>query len=842
MDKLKNYPIPYGKYIPNILDSIFELLKLCHDIYSKNKSLLTIDNDEIYLEAKKLVDKSTGVLYGLKNKDPHLTEGLFDRHRRESRYPRLGNLVIQSYLEARKSEEESHYIGILLPSPLYILYKYLTFPEHQESASYSLVSCRSLLFYLFGFIRNDKKEEVFDAISSFKRHIKIQMRWPKLEDIYFDKPFSHDRFSNQINLIVGHFFSLKGIANLWFRNETDITLFLDKSYSFRNKITKPNYHFRLSYKYKELPSNSEIINLMFGIPVPISGMEIIFFGGLRKAASEGLVVSISGSHGTGKTSLALSWAMALSPVYTKCLYITLEEGHKELKERLLSIEPTHFDDMSIYHRFSLLDSENIENKTDWFWTFTPEPNINGKYELKSFSDNILKYLQNSMDEYKKNDEGKITIIPNSCPSLIVIDNMNMLLEDNSKHEIVDFIHTCRKLNALVLIISGERIPEMYNIDYLADVTIELSNRQLEVFEEKPIRVFTLRKTRHQLARTGSHLFHLSGDKGFRISPQIPSQLDKRTPLRRNLPDEKCIINTLNLEKKLNHRITTSEIYYRNNLALFSGSNILIHGSGSSGKAGFGIKLLMTPPLEKGFIKLSKQKCSWGKMIEGKSFSNLKFKRKILVLSFLYPEEYYDELHITIQKTIKIAYPGISFHKPKVLAFYPGFLSAEDLINKITRELDTAYLMGEPYNGILLDGMHNVFLQFKKLQERDMIWPMLYNIFSRYDLTVVTTFTNFKIDENIFDFSIGPDTSLMQKGQVPFLHALVKATDFYIRLEEVTPLNKKTKMREKINIIYPKIAIKQDFEDFKLGWDKHKKNIFSVDNYDFDDDLTDEEDI
>jgi hypothetical protein len=511
----------------------------------------------------------------------------------------------------------------------------------------------------------------------------------------------------------------------------------------------------------------------------------------------------------------------------------LEEGEKELRERLLSVEPSHFDDMSIYNRFSLTEREKLIDKKDWFWVFTP-PDNNGGYQLNEFSQKILVSLKEAMVGNKNSDYLAPNSIANICPSIVVIDNLNMLLDGEKNSEIQNFVYNCRKLNALVILISGENIPEKLNLDYLVDITIELSNRQLDSFEEKPIRVFTLKKTRHQLSRTGSHLFHLSGDKGIRISPQIPSQLDKRTPLRRNLPDENYIIHSLNIEKELDNKLEAKNIFYKKTLDIFSGSNILVHGTGSSGKAGFALKILMTPPVDRDFLNLPTRKEPWNKILKKKTFSNYKFRRKILVVSFLYPEEYYEELTTTIQKTIRIIYPGISFNKPKVMAFYPGFLTAEDLINKITRELDAAYLYGEPYNGILLDGMHNVFLQFKKLQERDMVWPMLYNIFSRYNLTVVTTFTNFKIDENIFDFSSGPDTSLMQKGQVPFLHALVKATDFYIRLEEMIGVHRITKIPAKLNVIYSKIAIKQDIEDFQLGWDKHKKYIFSLSEYDFDD--------
>ncbi len=39
-----------------------------------------------------------------------------------------------------------------------------------------------------------------------------------------------------------------------------------------------------------------------------------------------------------------------------------------------------------------------------------------------------------------------------------------------------------------------------------------------------------------IVSTGAHIFHLSGPDGFRISPQIPSQIDRKERFHRNLFD------------------------------------------------------------------------------------------------------------------------------------------------------------------------------------------------------------------------------------------------------------------------------------------------------------------
>jgi len=154
------------------------------------------------------------------------------------------------------------------------------------------------------------------------------------------------------------------------------------------------------------------------------------------------------------------------------------------------------------------------------------------------------------------------------------------------------------------------------------------------------------------------------------------------------------------------------------------------------------------------------------------------------------------------------------------------LSPEDFINKVTRKLDAAILEGEPFSGILLDGMHNVFLQFKILQERDMVWPLLYSILSRYNLTVVTTFTNFSFNNSLTENSLSPDYLYLQKGQTPFLHVVVKATDHYFLLEETSvKLSREDDNIEKRYLIKPVMSIKQEIKPKTfLMWDKHKALI------------------
>lgn len=165
-----------------------------------------------------------------------------------------------------------------------------------------------------------------------------------------------------------------------------------------------------------------------------------------------------------------------------------------------------------------------------------------------------------------------------------------------------------------------------------------------------------------------------------------------------------------------------------------------------------------------------------------------------------------------------------------LELYPGYLTPQDFLNKVTRKLDEADLKGQPYTGVLIDGLHNVFLQFEKLQENNMVWPMLYNILSRYNLTVISTFTNFSLNDKLIDIDFAdknqlvhqavPDHLLLQKGMAPFLHALVKASDYYLFMEQLTSIADGSKRY----LLAVKGAINQAVPEEFLEWDR-ENNVF-----------------
>ena len=796
--------LPFGDIFVELLVQIHKGIGHCHSLYTSGKRLSEEDKT---LAAYFVKFEKTYRTSGL---NKHLIKGLNKSvQERQGVFPRLSKLIIDSYLQAQETKKSSHYKAEIIPSPLSILYHALTVPDEPQTSAYSFVLCRGMLFYFLNIhpshpsltsispnFDSINEEDILKSISSFNSHVDIQHSWP-------DRRANSQSLSARINYLSGHILSTKGITYLWFNNNEQLFRFcsnLDKGdslYSLKKIYSndfseKEKYSFRLTNTYTALPDSSEIINWIFGLPIPLRGADVLFYGGLKKSSNAGLVISIHGQPGVGKTSVALSLAASLSPLQTKTVYLSLEEEPEDLRTRLITLIPDYLKWLSIFENNYYNERKRKLTNSDirWFSSFKIKPTIDVRQLteiLKQIKNDL--FSQSSIKTSNSENSGVISI-PSVAPLLLVIDNVNELFSDsNSKENNYDgldtFIEQCRSMGAIVILIAAEDISQKFKIDYLVDVSIHLKQDGLGSRNDKPVRILQLIKTRHQVSRQGAHVFHLSNSKGFRISPQVPSQMDKREKLKIQLPSKIEFINCLNFIED-NYKVI-------NYLEVAAHSQILIHGYGSSGKAGFGMKLLLTPLHSKNKYN-ERENLPTPTNEKGKFFLNSIKKNKVLVVSFLYPVEYYKELHSRMLLQFKRNFLGFNPNNSivNVMAFYPGYLTAEDFVYKIVRLLEEAKLEGEPYTGILLDGLHNVFLQFKNLQDAHMIWPLLYSILSRYNLTVVTTFTNFSLNEkhnfNTEEKRVSNQTPddfmLMQQGQKPFLHGLVKAADYYFLLEEI----------------------------------------------------------
>jgi hypothetical protein len=113
----------------------------------------------------------------------------------------------------------------------------------------------------------------------------------------------------------------------------------------------------------------------------------------------------------------------------------------------------------------------------------------------------------------------------------------------------------------------------------------------------------------------------------------------------------------------------------------------------------------------------------------------------------------------------------------VISRYPGGLTPEDLLAKVENQLLAAELSGIPYTGVLIDGIHNVFVQFPILEQDATVWPQLFNLLRRPGITVVTTHTEFELHAH----SLSVDFEHAQRKSAPLLSVIVSGADYVFEL-------------------------------------------------------------
>lgn len=761
-------PLPYADIAKGLLDVIYDSLLIIYQARFGRRSEGEM-NKALVDCARRLLEEKWARRTARNN--AHVLEGLESSG---SVLPRISRVCLEAVEHSRNptfdSDSDSQR-GIFVPSPLAILVNVLAIPSRPESAAYGFALARAVLFSHFkiyppalnlvGGWTELSISEFQDTIESFRIYAKHR------DNIHHPK-------NKPVRIFVAHFLAMNGFFVLRFGTagkqsleteaaQNDCLEFLrSKQFLETESDNKVQFEFRIAPGLMDLPDTQELLNNLMGVPVPLAGGATVFFGGLQRAHDNSLVVSISGSAGTGKTSFALGLAASLAPFGTQCLYCTFEEDAETLKRRAISLVPQYF------RRTTL---PNVDGA--WLHPIKLDPT--SIKDIRGFALEYLPIIKEQLGAVLKLTKPLDKVLPGVAPLLVVIDSLTTIVDSREASQLddfCDFVRDLKALNCIVLLLSAEGIPQGSRLEYLVDSVVNLRHEHLDASKEKPVRLFRLVKSRLQMSRPGSHVLHLSGERGFRISPQLPSQLDSHRIHKTPLPEFSEVIDTLRVDDKnvydarqlplLNQDVPERLIN------IYPRSKVLIHGHGSSGKSSIALRILMSPSV------IARN---------GKPKSYPAYKQpRILAISFLYPEEYYRGNF----RTLSHGMPPDGVPDLSVMALPPGFTGAEDFVDRVLLEIERGHLEGSPYTGVLLDGLHNTFLQFPALQENPMVWPALYSLLSHHELTIVTTFTTFSKTHPARTRHNPEDEELILKGQLPFLHVIVQGTDFYLTVEPRDP--------------------------------------------------------
>jgi KaiC/GvpD/RAD55 family RecA-like ATPase len=706
---------------------------------------------------------------------------------------RISCLIAQSFLEIQRGnftglDEESDELQradkrdhIQIKSPLAIAFDFFTIPEMPGSRSYVLLTLRNHLFQSFqrypvhfaelpedvAFTPSDVEEALSHIQTSFR---------PR----YYSRGYDNlpVKGLTKIGTLIRQYLLTRGVFWMRFLVHNDECIeFLKRGDPFQSELAdgKPIYELSRSDYLDHLPELGELVNELWGIPIPIRGGDTLFRGGLKFSSRGGLVMGIHGGPGVGKTSLSLALGAVLSPFGIRTLFMTGEETAKDLENKIEALLP---DDLR--RRLSFFSP----NKQKWLLI---QPfSLETKQDVAHSLERALRKLGDALEEANAPLRSEGTSIP--CCAVVVLDGLHDLLvastsERSDSHDLIrrlrEFVTTCRELQALVILTTGEDWEGDKALDYIVDVAVRLSHHGIEEYGKKPDRRIRLTKARHQLCAVGTHGIQIAGAKGVRLSPQINYQLDKRAIWKTRLPEgnfakrifqkalSKSDYDWLTSTSQFNRRpmAQTPDQFAPDMVRLPRGSNIYLHGEGSGGKAPLALKIAISPAF--------------------KGEERVLEPEKILVVSFLYPTEYYVGIMRRLLRLRRFEY-NIGFNDARpdlnVIQLYPGHYQPDHLFNRIEWELDAAELHGRPYTSVVIDGIHNVFLQFPEIERYSLFWPQLYAALRTRSLTIISTHSTI-----VLQGTEARVIHLDDRRSEPLRHALVQKTDFRFEIDRVDPL-------------------------------------------------------
>lgn len=751
----------------------------------------------------------------------------------QTRPTRISSLLIQSFVEVRSALAAQGILSnerdVAIKSPLALAFDFLSVPEMPSSRAYILMTLRNYLFETYNRFPGGivplpdnltiSVSDVEEALS----HIFTSLReryWSSGEDRLPAEGRS------PAGSILRQFLAAKGILWMRFRTADDLYRHFSEGQLVGQSVV---YEFSRSAYLDHLPDLGELINELWGIPIPIRGADTLFRGGLKFSGRGGLVVGIHGGPGVGKTSLALAIGASLAPFDINTLFLTGEESASDLHSKADVLVPDE-----LRRRLSFFG-----NASETWLTVQPFP-LEGDVDVATLLERSFKQLAAALESMPGSSSGEAST-PKPCRAVVVLDGLHDILmsaarstsEESSRfllRRLREFVFACREMRALVLLTTGEDWEGDRALDYLVDVAIRLLLDGAESHGRKPDRRVIISKARHQLCAIGTHGIHLSGNRGLRFSPQINYQLDRRAIWKTRLPDSSNVKTIF--RKTLSYsdfvRFTAieragaplNELTFntaKGMVVLPRGCNVFLNGEGSGGKAALALKIALAP----------------GSSIDGKLVAG---REKILVVSFLYPREYYEGILRKLLRLRRLEY-GISVRDDRpdlnVVHLYPGHYQPDHLFNRIEWELDAAELHGQPYSTVIIDGIHNVFLQFPEIEGYSLFFPQLYAALRSRAVTILTTHTTF-----VLQGAVGSaEYRLDDRRSEPLRHALVQKTDFRFEIDPITQGHVAARavvgsVREHLSntfSIRTVSAINQPIPDRDIFWSRESLVLFERDS-------------
>ncbi len=468
------------------------------------------------------------------------------------------------------------------------------------------------------------------------------------------------------------------------------------------KLVWETSEFRLNTSVKALPSIAELANRVFGLPLAISGLNDLINGGLRLGVGEGTVTLIRGGAGTGKTTLSISIQRAVEALGIPTLFLSTEESTKAIEARRESVLNLAQKSHSAYSK------DSAPHKILTTVPFSDEKQAD--------TPGIFSIVEAISSELARKD------YPSMGPEqfgrmLLVVDGMhNYIHEQGAIRKLIDL---CRSTGSHVLITSSDNWAIAEGMEYFVDNYFRLTSITETVPMPHVRRQISIIKTRHQSSMIGDHWMQFRDEGDLSFMPNFAETLRSQSKVLAGTADFQRYSHPFKIGK--NERSKKQGVA---GIKFYDRSVSLIYGRGSASKTALSYRLLATPNIEEE-----------------------NFNKRLLVVSFLSPDQYYKAHGRKIQNTIQKEFEADTDNfnvSVDTLFFTPGMVSAEEVYASIADRISNFDTKQSGYTGILIDGLHNVFVQFPLLEKHSELWSALLSLVRRVGIKTVLTYTDFEV--------------------------------------------------------------------------------------------------
>ncbi|MGH8591582.1 MAG: RAD55 family ATPase [Gammaproteobacteria bacterium] len=526
--------------------------------------------------------------------------------------------------------------------------------------------------------------------------------------------------------------------------------------------------------YGDVPDFGVLLQILFNQPTAVRGLDEAL-GGLMSTVPEtallpgGLVTLITGPPGSGKTSLCLSIAARMAQFGAIVRYVATEEAEPHLWAKLTALAASTTQPL-----WPAPESEDSIGAFERTSNFRIVPNRFP--DFSQLATELRDELSRPALEPDKPSSSSSLPLFLVFPRVVVIDSLTPVLrrrtpdgqmwnagDDNQgRRDFSRALEILRSMGVCALLVGGNEERGILGIEYLVDNVLSLA------IEEDPSRraaqrIMVVEKTRHQLSDRGGHVFQLSSSEGCVVRPSLDSvlrSLDAHAPPGSNASRRAVLyVNEKALRDRQEHQadlfspsgggefqtIRWSVVTVRQH------SQTLVYGRGSAGKARFGLFVALEPRVDwsndKAIESYLRARAARRRDLTPME-SAARDDARILVLSFLYDVQYYraigeDFFHYRYGDTPAMARDR-SCASVEVLPLRPGYIDPETIVSEVRHKLDSARLSGAPFSAVLIDGVHNILVDFPMLQREPLLWATLYSLLRAEGVETVTTFTFFEL--------------------------------------------------------------------------------------------------